>query len=844
VRKAFIFIFIYLTTTAQIYAERGPVIIQKEKITNVINCSSYFIDSTGTMSIADLIKLNSSKFKIPKRQALTTHISKSAVWVKFHAVNLSHEQAYLKIDNPTADSVQFFYYDPQKSSFVLVNYGYNISFENRTLMCPSIVFEIPFCGTNGADYYIRIVSRKRIYLPVFAGNIKPLSNLVFQDFILDALYFGLMFGMIIFNLFLAIFLKSRTYFIYVGFAITIGLFIFYWKGYSLYLSPPLKYFFSNYSNSLAATTIILSICFAIYFLKVEEYSKKLYYYCFFLIAINLPIFFFEFTGNKVLGVNIQMPAIQLTSLSLVIISAYIFYKGLKHARLHLLANGLYQISVSIFLISGYDFVPWPKYHSHILPIGHALEITILAFALVDRVHQLRKEKEKILKVSLEQEKNLYEELLNRENDLAASENELKIANHQLNTLNKDLIDKNGQLIDHQIQLFTSLEEARVLNNKLSLREEDLTSKEEELRQSLDELNLTYKQLKQSERMLTLAQKIGKTGSWKLNLKTGDLEFSEPLYDLFEIPYGAKLTTELMIKIIGEDVVKSTSLKITESVSTNKSFSVKYRLNLKNGNEKYVHSIGTPSVDENGDINEIFGYTQDITEIRKAEELLNKQTSELIESNKKAAEYKLMALRSVMNPHFLFNSLNSIQYFITKNDREQALTYLAMFAKLIRSILNSSIANYNSLLEEIEILRLYVNLESLRFMNKFKTEFEIDAALRNEEVLIPSLLLQPYIENAIIHGLFHKKGKEGILKITFRKMGKKVLCIVEDNGIGRANALEIKQGNNLHKSIGMLVTKERIDLINNDDQVSVVITDLFDIENQPSGTKVEVLVAYK
>jgi PAS domain-containing protein len=843
VKKGFIIISILTVSVAQTSAQ-SDVLINKKKITNVITNSTYFIDKTGHRSFNDLIKIPSSEFQTSINQILVLPISSSATWIKFHAVNLTHEKAYLRVDNPTADTVQLFYFDPQKSSFASKIYGYNLPMEERAVKSTGIIFELPYCGSKGADYYLRVVSRKTIYLPISAGNINPLMEDVLLNYTLDALYFGMIFVMIFFNLIIAISFKSRSYFIYIGCLVFVGLFMFYWKGYTLFWPAVLKFFISNYSNSIAAIAIIFSILFAIYFLKVEDFSKKLYNYCLILIAINLPIIFFEVIGNKFIAVNIQILVIPLISTSLIIISAYIYYKGLKHARFYLLASGLYQISLIIFLLPIYNLMPFPKFHSHIIPIGHALDIILLAVALADRINQLRNEKEKILKGSLEQQKELNEQLLTREEDLAASENELKNANQQLHVLNQDLIDKNGQLIDNQIKLFSSLEEARVLNNKLSSREEELTTKEEELRQSLDELSLTYKQLKESERMLRLAQTIAKTGSWTFHVKTGEFEFSEPLYDLLEIPHGTPLTKELMVEILGEQVIEDSYHKISESIISKESFHIEYKLFLKDGQVRHMQTIGTPFKDEKGEITEIYGSTQDISEIRKAEELLKKQTSELIESNKKTAEYKLLALRSVMNPHFLFNSLNSIQYFITKNDREQALTYLAMFSKLIRSILSSSIANYNSLSEEIEILKLYVNLESLRFMNKFKTEFEIDHSLRNEEILIPSLLLQPYIENAIIHGLFHKKGNDGLLKITFRKKGNKVLCIVEDNGIGRKSALEIKNANNLHKSIGMLVTKERIDLINNDDQVSVVITDLFDSQNLPTGTKVEVLVAYQ
>lgn len=232
---------------------------------------------------------------------------------------------------------------------------------------------------------------------------------------------------------------------------------------------------------------------------------------------------------------------------------------------------------------------------------------------------------------------------------------------------------------------------------------------------------------------------------------------------------------------------------------------------------------------------------DITQEKKNQERINQSKLELIDTHKKMAEYKLMALRSVMNPHFLFNSLNSIQYFIAKNEREQALNYLSLFSKLIRLILNSSVNNSHTLNDEISILKFYVDLEMLRFENKFKTEFYIDDELDLEGIEIPSLILQPYVENAILHGLYNKSTPDGLLSISFTLTdNEQLLVTVEDNGVGREMAKQIKSANQMHRSVGMLVTQERLELINNNNDLSVKITDKIHPDGTPAGTKVEVL----
>jgi sensor histidine kinase YesM len=199
------------------------------------------------------------------------------------------------------------------------------------------------------------------------------------------------------------------------------------------------------------------------------------------------------------------------------------------------------------------------------------------------------------------------------------------------------------------------------------------------------------------------------------------------------------------------------------------------------------------------------------------------------------------LRSVMNPHFIFNALNSIQFFIAKNDRRNAINYLSTFSKLIRGILTNSVNNKVKLSEEIELLRHYVNLELLRFENRFEFMLSISPDLDVDNIEIPSLLIQPYVENAILHGLYNKPAK-GTLKISVREDRDFVLFEIEDDGVGRETAQKLRQQNfPQHKSMGTILTEERLKLINLEEKASLEIIDLF--EGQKSaGTLVRIWVA--
>jgi sensor histidine kinase YesM len=226
---------------------------------------------------------------------------------------------------------------------------------------------------------------------------------------------------------------------------------------------------------------------------------------------------------------------------------------------------------------------------------------------------------------------------------------------------------------------------------------------------------------------------------------------------------------------------------------------------------------------------------------KAEQAAKEAEIKLLEIQKLLAESQLMALRAQMNPHFVFNCLNSIQEFILTENYEEASLYLNRFSKLFRSVLNNSGKVMITLAEEKEVLEMYLSLEYMRFEKSFEYNIEIDEELEQDDIVIPSMLMQPYVENALWHGLMHKQGPRK-LTIFFRQLNEDCLqCIVDDNGIGRKKALELKeeQGNTKrHVSKGMSISKDRVELLQKQGHHAVLeIIDKYDENNQATGTKV-------
>jgi LytS/YehU family sensor histidine kinase len=192
----------------------------------------------------------------------------------------------------------------------------------------------------------------------------------------------------------------------------------------------------------------------------------------------------------------------------------------------------------------------------------------------------------------------------------------------------------------------------------------------------------------------------------------------------------------------------------------------------------------------------------------------------------------------MNPHFIFNCINSIDSLIQSNDKYLATIYLNKFAKLIRNILDSSKLNRTTLAKDLETLKLYIELEQFRNENKFTAEVTADPSLLQGNYKVPPLVIQPYVENAIIHGLRNRPDNEGKLNVTITRLEGYIQYIIEDNGVGRKNTIKDQPAEK--NSYGMEMSSERIRLFNQEEHASVTITDLEE-NGAPKGTKVEVLL---
>jgi ligand-binding sensor domain-containing protein len=206
-------------------------------------------------------------------------------------------------------------------------------------------------------------------------------------------------------------------------------------------------------------------------------------------------------------------------------------------------------------------------------------------------------------------------------------------------------------------------------------------------------------------------------------------------------------------------------------------------------------------------------------------------------DRKMITLELSNLRSQMNPHFIFNSLNSINGFIVENETRLASDYLTKFSRLVRMILENSKNEYISLEKEIETLQLYLLIEGLRFDNKFSYAIKVDDAIDAAMVKVPPMIIQPFVENAIWHGLLPQKSGKVSITIAKIPMRDQLKVVIEDNGIGREKAVALKTKSGLNnKSFGIDITTQRLKTLNADN--NVIITDLME-NNENCGTRIEI-----
>lgn len=233
------------------------------------------------------------------------------------------------------------------------------------------------------------------------------------------------------------------------------------------------------------------------------------------------------------------------------------------------------------------------------------------------------------------------------------------------------------------------------------------------------------------------------------------------------------------------------------------------------------------------------YRNNIKKIEKRNQLV----LDKINLEKNVNQSKLKAIKSQMNPHFFYNALNTLQSFILSNEKRLAIDYLSKFSNLTRTILEMTEKDFISISEEIKTLQLYLDIEKGRFDEDFSYEIHVGKNIDQESIKIPTMLLQPYVENAVKHGLLHKQGDKKVA-ISFEIQNNELHIGIDDNGIGRQKSSALNQiKNKNHQSFATEALQNRIALLNeyNHKNIALKIIDKHNLQNQPTGTLVEIII---
>jgi LytS/YehU family sensor histidine kinase len=201
------------------------------------------------------------------------------------------------------------------------------------------------------------------------------------------------------------------------------------------------------------------------------------------------------------------------------------------------------------------------------------------------------------------------------------------------------------------------------------------------------------------------------------------------------------------------------------------------------------------------------------------------------------------LRQQMNPHFIFNTLNSIQYYMYQHDKLATNNYLTKFSSLMRKVLENSQHTHVPIRDELDALNLYLELELIRFKDKFEYMITVDEEIDTLLYKIPTMLIQPFVENSISHGVMPCEYK-GLIKIDLKLEDEYLTCVIEDNGIGREAAQEKKRrSESNHNSLGTQIVSSRLDLVNSlyGTSLKTIYTDLKNSKGEPEGTRVEIQI---
>lgn len=343
-----------------------------------------------------------------------------------------------------------------------------------------------------------------------------------------------------------------------------------------------------------------------------------------------------------------------------------------------------------------------------------------------------------------------------------------------------------------------------------------------------------KKLEDTALRLSLANKSAGIGVWERDLANDLIIWDDRMFEIFGVPKNHTLNVKSYLGWICPDDIPLILERFQSVIENREPVNFRYRIIRQTDKSiRWLHTYAIVYPDVHQRVNKIVGVNFDVTEQIEREH-------QIMEAKAEINELQLRAFQLAMNPHFVFNALNSIQYFVVEEKKDLALNYLSKFAKLLRGLVDSTNLKLAPLSQELKLIEYYVEIERLRFKGQFIFDLQVREGIDVDLIQLPPFLLQPFVENAIVHGLHTKNGR-GYLQLHISKNEQQLSIKIEDNGIGRAAANDLRNKNfPAHASRGYDIIQKRITLLSSQKQITFQTEDLFE-DNAPSGTRVTIRV---
>ena len=523
------------------------IIKQHNQRLSIGNDLYYFIDETQELGINDIV--NKTTFLKSNTSVPNFGVVKDAVWLRFTIHNQTDDpHLNLQIDQPVLDDIEL-YTRLQDGSYTITKLGEAHPFKERLYnKDPSFIFELDIPVGSKETYYVRVRSSDNIQLPIYIGSEKVILESSHSKFLISGLYIGIMLSMLLYNIFIYFTVKDKSYLYYVGYIIFVILTQASIQGFTFQFLWPNNTTLALYSSFIFTPLVgITGLQFERYFLRTKEWLPKTDKFSGIFITLYIVAFFLAIFGQFALSFRLIEVVAATMSMFMFYMAVVISRKGYRPASFFLVAWSVFLVGIIIYTMKDFGILPYNDFTYYTMPFGSALEVTLLSFALADKINIFKKEKEQsqaeALKAITENEKLVREQNVVLEIKVRERTEELELANDTLNTTLKDLKEAQSQLVDSEKmaglgQLTAGI--AHEINNPINFVTSNIKPLELDIN-DLDEVIAMYEKLDLNE---DLVPQISKIESFKKQI---DIVFvREEIKSLLSgIGEGARRTAEII-----------------------------------------------------------------------------------------------------------------------------------------------------------------------------------------------------------------------------------------------------------------------------------------------------------